>query len=122
LGWLPFFSTRFTILASDAKLLLAAKESSPHRETMAGSDKLFTPREAAQVPGIGCPTLKQGFCRNKIRTIHTVGGHHRIPVSRMDAFLYNASEGRKVAQGRSGFCYGYQTATHNAIFPLRLLF
>lgn len=93
--------TRFTILASDAKLL--PHGSSPHRETMAPSDKLFTPREAAQVLGISYPTLKQWIYKHKIRTIRTVGGHHRIPVSEVDAFLYKASERRKVAHRRSGF-------------------
>jgi excisionase family DNA binding protein len=70
---------------------------------MANSDKLFTPREAAQVLGISYPTLKQWIYKNKIRTIRTVGGHHRIPVSEVDAFLYRASERRKVAERRSGF-------------------
>jgi excisionase family DNA binding protein len=36
---------------------------------MAASEKLFTPREAAQVLGISYPTLKQWIYRRKIRTI-----------------------------------------------------
>jgi molybdopterin-binding protein len=70
---------------------------------MANSDKLYTPREAAQVLGISYPTLKQWIYKNKIRTIRTVGGHHRIPVSEVDAFLYRAAERGKVAERRTGF-------------------
>ena len=59
-------------------------------------DKLFSPREAAQVLGISYPTLKQWIYKKKIRTIKTAGGHHRIPEREIDRFLYRDSEG---AQG-----------------------
>jgi excisionase family DNA binding protein len=42
-------------------------------------EKLFTPREAAQVLAISYPTLKQWIYKKKIRTVTTAGGHHRIP-------------------------------------------
>ena len=66
-------------------------------------DKLFSPREAAQVLGISYPTLKQWIYKKKIRTIKTAGGHHRIPEREIDRFLYRASEGRKVSERRNTF-------------------
>jgi molybdopterin-binding protein len=96
--------TPFTFAAADAKLPGVRRGHSRKRKTdMANFDKLYTPREAAQVLGISYPTLKQWIYKNKIRTIRTVGGHHRIPVTEVDAFLYRASERRKVAERRTGF-------------------
>ena len=66
-------------------------------------DKLFSPREAAQVLGISYPTLKQWIYKKKIRTIKTAGGHHRIPEREIDRFLYRASDGRKVSERRNTF-------------------
>ncbi len=66
-------------------------------------DKLFSPRETAQVLGISYPTLKQWIYKKKIRTIQTAGGHHRIPEREIDRFLYRASEGRKVSERRNTF-------------------
>ena len=66
-------------------------------------DKLFSPREAAQVLGISYPTLKQWIYKKKIRTIKTAGGHHRIPEREIDRFLYRDSEGRKVSERRNTF-------------------
>jgi molybdopterin-binding protein len=65
--------------------------------------KLFTPREAAQVLGISYPTLKQWIYKKKIRTIHTAGGHHRIPETEVDKYLYRAGEKQEVAEKRSGY-------------------
>jgi molybdopterin-binding protein len=70
---------------------------------MPPSQKLFTPREAAQVLGISYPTLKQWIYKRKIRTIRTVGGHHRIPEREIDKFLYRAWEGKQPVERRSGF-------------------
>ena len=70
---------------------------------MTGSEKLFTPREAAQVLGISYPTLKQWIYKRKVRTIRTAGGHHRIPEKEIDRFLYRASEGKEPAERRGGF-------------------
>jgi molybdopterin-binding protein len=71
--------------------------------TMASPEKLFTPREAAQVLGISYPTLKQWIYKNKIRTIRTVGGHHRIPVTEVDRFLYRSTGNHEVTERRAGF-------------------
>jgi molybdopterin-binding protein len=66
-------------------------------------EKLFSPREAAQVLGISYPTLKQWIYKKKLRTIKTAGGHHRIPEAEIDKFLYKASEGREVTEKRGNF-------------------
>jgi molybdopterin-binding protein len=66
-------------------------------------DKLFSPREAAQVLGVSYPTLKQWIYKGKIRTARTAGGHHRIPEQEIDKFLYRASETGEVSERRSNF-------------------
>lgn len=65
--------------------------------------KLYTPREAAQVLGISYPTLKQWIYKKKLRTVQTAGGHHRIPETEIDKYLYRKTEKRDVAEKRSGF-------------------
>jgi molybdopterin-binding protein len=70
---------------------------------MAGNEKLFTPREAAQVLGVSYPALKQWIYKRKIRTIQTPGGHHRIPEKEIDKFLYRASEGKQPVERRTNF-------------------
>ena len=67
------------------------------------TSKLFTPREAAQVLGVSYPTLKQWIYKNKIRSVQTAGGHHRIPEKEVDRFLYRGSEGGKVSERRPNF-------------------
>src|SRR5580704_4061930 len=62
--------------------------------------KLFTPRDAAQVIGISYPTLKQWIYKKKIHTVKTAGGHHRIPESEIDKFLYRKGERQPVAVRR----------------------
>jgi molybdopterin-binding protein len=66
-------------------------------------EKLFSPREAAQVLGVSYATLKQWIYKKKVRTIKTAGGHHRIPEREIDKFLYRASAGREVSERRSTF-------------------
>jgi molybdopterin-binding protein len=67
------------------------------------AEKLFSPREAAQVLGVSYPTLKLWIYKKKIRTIKTAGGHHRIPESQLDKFLHQANERGGVAEKRTGF-------------------
>jgi molybdopterin-binding protein len=45
-------------------------------------------RDAAQDLGISYPTLKQWIYRRKIRSVRTVGGHHRIPRSEIDRLAF----------------------------------
>jgi molybdopterin-binding protein len=67
------------------------------------AEKLFSPREAAQVLGVSYPTLKTWIYKKKIRTIKTAGGHHRIPESQLDKFLHRANEKDSVPEKRTGF-------------------
>ena len=67
------------------------------------AEKLFSPRQAAQVLGVSYPTLKTWIYKKKIRTIKTAGGHHRIPESQLDKFLHQASERGDVVTKRAGF-------------------
>ena len=45
-------------------------------------------RDAALQLGISFPTIKQWIYKKKIRSIQTVGGHHRIPQSEVDKLLF----------------------------------
>jgi molybdopterin-binding protein len=56
------------------------------------ASNLLTPRQAAQMLGISYPTLKQWIYRNKVRSVLTAGGHHRIPQSELDRFLHRRGE------------------------------
>jgi molybdopterin-binding protein len=67
------------------------------------AEKLFSPRQAAQVLGVSYPTLKTWIYKKKIRTIKTAGGHHRIPESQLDKFLHQASGRGDVVTKRTGF-------------------
>ncbi len=49
--------------------------------------KLYTPREAAQVLGISYASLKQWIYRGKLKSVQTLGGHHRIPEAEIDRLL-----------------------------------
>jgi molybdopterin-binding protein len=49
--------------------------------------RLYTPRDAAQMLGISYPSLKQWIYRGKLKTVHTAGGHHRIPESEINRLL-----------------------------------
>ena len=40
---------------------------------------LLKPKEAADLLGVSFPTIKQWIYNGKIRSVKTVGGHHRIP-------------------------------------------
>jgi molybdopterin-binding protein len=50
--------------------------------------ELLKLREAALQLGISFPTLKQWIYKKKVRSIQTVGGHHRIPLSEVDRLLF----------------------------------
>ena len=51
-------------------------------------EELLKLREAALDLGISVPTLKQWIYKKKIRSIQTVGGHHRIPQREIDRLLF----------------------------------
>jgi molybdopterin-binding protein len=64
---------------------------------------LLSPRDAAKILGISYPTLKQWIYKKRLRTVKTAGGHHRIPESELDRFLYVASSRRPVNERRENF-------------------
>ena len=51
-------------------------------------EELLKLRDAALQLGISFPTIKQWIYKKKIRSIRTVGGHHRIPESEVDRLLF----------------------------------
>jgi molybdopterin-binding protein len=67
------------------------------------SQKLLKAREAAQILGISYVTLKQWIYKRKLKTVRTAGGHHRIPESELDQFLYRPSQTGDVAGRRTNF-------------------
>jgi molybdopterin-binding protein len=60
------------------------------RQSKTGSQnqELLKLRDAALQLGISFPTIKQWIYKKKIRSIQTVGGHHRIPQGEVDKLLY----------------------------------
>jgi molybdopterin-binding protein len=62
-------------------LLKNTKQQHKHEE-------LLKPREAALELRISFPTIKQWIYAHKIRSVKTAGGHHRIPRSEVDRFLF----------------------------------
>ncbi len=53
----------------------------------ATTPSLLTPRQAAARLGISYPALKHWILAGRIRTVKTPGGHHRVPIDALDAFL-----------------------------------
>jgi len=54
-----------------------------------GDDEvLLQLRDAALQLGISFPTIKQWIYKNKLRSVRTAGGHHRIPQSEVDKLLF----------------------------------
>src|ERR1700758_5227717 len=68
----------------------------------AKSDELMRPRDAEGMLGISYASLKQWIYKGKLRTVQTAGGHHRIPQSEIDRFLYK-SLGKQPAESRANF-------------------
>src|SRR5229473_3428808 len=58
------------------------------RRTEATTEELLKPRQAALELRISFPTIKQWIYKRKIRSVRTAGGHHRIPQSEVDRFLF----------------------------------
>lgn len=65
-------------------------------------DALLRPRDAATVLGISYACLKQWIYKGKVRTVKTEGGHHRIPQSEIDGYLFK-SLGKAPAERRANF-------------------
>jgi molybdopterin-binding protein len=58
-----------------------------------GNDELLKLRDAALQLGISFPTIKQWIYKKKIRSVQTLGGHHRVPQSELDRLLFR-TQGR----------------------------
>ena len=58
------------------------------KQTGSGNDALLKLRDAALELGISFPTIKQWIYKKKIRSVQTVGGHHRIPQREIDRLLF----------------------------------
>src|SRR5580700_5158678 len=65
--------------------------------------KLYTPRDAAQVLGISYASLKQWIYHGKLKSVQTMGGHHRIPESEIDRLLPRVSVSGAPAKRRGMF-------------------
>jgi molybdopterin-binding protein len=52
------------------------------------NQELLKLRDAALQLGVSFPTIKQWIYKKKIRSLQTVGGHHRIPQSELDRLLF----------------------------------
>ena len=65
--------------------------------------KLVGPRDAAKILGISYSTLKRWILTRQLRTVKTRGGHHRIPESELDRYLYRAPQKAPVGKGREQF-------------------
>ena len=64
-----------------------ARKPQPRR-TEEPTEELLKPRQAALELRISFPTIKQWIYKRKIRSVRTAGGHHRIPQSEVDRFLF----------------------------------
>jgi molybdopterin-binding protein len=58
------------------------------RRPEAVTEELLKPRQAALELRVSFPTIKQWIYKRKIRSVRTAGGHHRIPQSEVDRFLF----------------------------------
>ena len=62
--------------------------TSRKKQASSHPDPLLRIGDAALQLGISVPTIKQWIYRKKIRSMQTAGGHHRIPQSEVDRYLY----------------------------------
>ena len=77
-------------------------------------------REVATEIGISYPTLKQWIYQGKIRTVRTVGGHHRIPEDELRRLL--GASGFKLVPNRRAqkvtfFRQGHRSRKQNQVVP-----
>jgi molybdopterin-binding protein len=59
--------------------------------------ELLKLRDAALQLGVSFPTIKQWIYKKKIRSVQTLGGHHRIPQSELDRLLFR-TRGKTAAE------------------------
>ena len=63
------------------------KRTLPHS---GNTESLVKLNDAALQLQISFPTIKQWIYKGKISSVKTAGGHHRIPQSEIDRFLYRS--------------------------------
>ncbi len=68
---------------------------------MGQSMDLLGVREAAERLAVSYPTLKQWIYRGKVRTVKTVGGHHRIAQAEIDRLLFQQGRRTQTPQRRA---------------------
>ena len=61
------------------------------------NDELLKLREVALQLGISFPTIEQWIYKKKIRSMQTIGGHHRIPQNELERLLFR-TRSRTVAE------------------------
>ena len=64
---------------------------------MPDADILMTPREASVALGVSYATIKQWILHNKLKTVKTPGGHHRVPQSALKPLLKSSPDKSRVA-------------------------
>ncbi len=64
-----------------------ARRSQPNKPNKK-DEVLVKLRDAALELCVSFPTIKQWIYKRKIRSVKTAGGHHRIPQSEIDRFLF----------------------------------
>ena len=67
------------------------------------AQRLLAPREAAHILGISYPTLKQWIYRQKLKTVKTPGGHHRVPESEIDRLIPKSLQRGEIEARRGNF-------------------
>ncbi|HTR65467.1 MAG TPA: helix-turn-helix transcriptional regulator [Terriglobales bacterium] len=67
------------------------------------NQKLFTPRQAAQILGVSYTALKQWIYKGKLRTVTTPGGHHRVPEPEIDRLLPRRAQKGPLTERRGYF-------------------
>jgi molybdopterin-binding protein len=72
------------MLRVDCRIFVPMKRN----EKPAKQGELLKLRDAALQLGISFPTIKQWIYKKKIRSLQTVGGHHRIPEKEVDRLLF----------------------------------
>jgi molybdopterin-binding protein len=57
-------------------------------------------KDAARELGVSYPTIKQWIYHNKIQSVQTAGGHHRIPRAEIQRLSVLGTSGKSVKEGR----------------------
>ena len=57
-------------------------------KSVSAPEEMLKLRDAALELGISFPTIKQWIYKQKIKSVQTAGGHHRIPQSEVDKLLF----------------------------------